>query len=90
VTEDQSPAQDGMDPPVAGDRWPQQPPKHREVYGFMDPQWHVQMVALTAESWADISRRVAKMKTQLDALQEENIKMKQGLHVEGPRIVLPS
>jgi hypothetical protein len=74
----------------AEDRWPQQPPQYREVYGFTDPAWHVQMVAMTAQTWMDIAKNVTRMKKQLDALQVENIKMKQGLHVDGPRIVLPS
>jgi hypothetical protein len=76
------------DPPE--DRWPQQPPKYRRVYGFTDPVYHVTMVALTAQTWMDITNNVNRMKKQLDELQVENIKMKQGLHVDGPRIVLPS
>lgn len=72
------------------DRWPQKPPQYRDVYGFTDPQWNFEMVAMTVQTWVDIMDTMQRMHTQLEALSVENIKMKQGIHPEGPRIVLPS
>lgn len=87
---DQSEHQLTADDVAPDDRWPQKPPAYRQVYGFTDPQWHVPMVAMTVQTWMDITNNVNRMKRQLDKLQEENIKMKQGVHPDGPRIVLPS
>lgn len=58
--------------------WPQEPPVKTHVYGFVDPAWNVQMVAMTVETWQDIIQDVKTMKARLDQLTAENIEFKQG------------
>jgi hypothetical protein len=69
--------------------WPQEPPAHTHVYGFIDPAWNVQMVAMTVDTWQDIIRDVKIMKARLDQLSAENIEFRQGRNPagEGGRIL---
>ena len=70
--------------------WPQAAPNPGAVYGFIDPAWGQQMVALTLETWRNIIADVKTMKTRLDQLSAENIEFKQGRKPNGEdgRIIL--
>lgn len=71
-------------------RWPQVPAKDSCVYGFIDPAYGNQMVAMNLATWKAIIQDVTVMKTRLDQLSAENIDLKQGRHPEAPRILLPN
>jgi hypothetical protein len=58
--------------------WPQTPAARGAVYGFIDPAWGSNMVALTMDTWADIMADVKVMKERLDQLSAENIELVQG------------
>jgi len=77
------------DLPVA-ERWPQVEAKDSCVYGFIDPAFGGEMVAMNLNTWKAIIQDVTVMKRRLDQLTAENIEMKQGRHLDGPRIVLPN
>ena len=72
------------------ERWPQVQAKDTCVYGFIDPAHGDQMVAMNLATWKSIIQDVTTMKQRLDQLTAENIEMKQGRHIDGPRIVLPN
>ena len=72
------------------ERWPQQPAKDSCVYGFVDPAFGNQMVAMNIATWKAIIADVNVMKQRLDQLSAENIDLKQGRHRDAPRIVLPN
>lgn len=72
------------------ERWPQQPAKDSCVYGFVDPAYGNQMVAMNIATWKAIIADVNVMKQRLDQLSAENIDLKQGRRPDGPRIVLPN
>lgn len=63
--------------------WPQAAPVQGAVYGFVDPAWNVQMVAMHLSTWQDIIKDVKTMKARLDQLSAENIEMKQGRKPNG-------
>lgn len=71
------------------ERWPQKPAVDGAVYGFVDPAYGGQMVAMNLVTWRSIINDVTVMKQRLDQLSAENIDLKQGRHPDGPRIVIP-
>lgn len=69
--------------------WPNAAPVENEFYGYIDPMWKVQMVAMTQDTWNELQKQFRVMRERIEHLSRENIEMKQGRSVEGPRIILP-
>lgn len=59
-------------------QWPQAEPVDGNVYGFIDPVWGTNMVAMSMGTWVKMVADVATIKARLDQLSVENIELKQG------------
>lgn len=83
-------ANDSMTAPPIEQRWPNVPACEMEVYGFKDPMWGANMVAMTQRTWEGIHKEHMTMVKRIEQLTHELVQMKTGVHPDGPRIVLPS
>lgn len=72
-------------------RWPFTPPKQGEIYGFIDPNHRVGMVAMTHETWAKINADIAALQQHAAKIRAENIVLIQEKEASGRgRLIVPT